>query len=44
MLFRSRAQFLARVPAGPGSSQPVYLELRQGRESVDPRLWLKKNE
>ncbi len=39
-----RAQFLARVPAGPGSSQPVYLELRQGRESVDPRLWLKKNE
>jgi len=39
-----RAQFLARVPAGPGSSQPVYLELRHGREAVDPRLWLKKNE
>jgi hypothetical protein len=39
-----RAQFIAKVPAVNSSSSPVYLELRMGREVLDPRLWLKKNE
>jgi septal ring factor EnvC (AmiA/AmiB activator) len=39
-----RAQTIARVPPLAGSSVPIYLELRQGREALDPRLWLKKNE
>jgi len=39
-----RAQTIAKVPPRAGSSVPIYLELRQGREALDPRLWLKKNE
>ncbi|MBU1069793.1 peptidoglycan DD-metalloendopeptidase family protein [Myxococcota bacterium] len=39
-----RAQFIAKVPASRSSSHPVYVELRSGREVLDPHLWLKNNE
>jgi murein DD-endopeptidase MepM/ murein hydrolase activator NlpD len=39
-----RAQFIAKVPESRLASQPIYLELRLGREVLNPRLWLKKNE
>ncbi len=37
-----RAQFLGRVGVfSRAASVPVYVELRRGRESLDPRLWFR---